>query len=132
MDSSQFHSLGAMFVGRLRNAPPPPSPSPSPFCLPQPGFCGRRRSPRVHANRAEAVSVLKIKDTVVQQPGELVQISVVFEFEYTNGFGRSEIRENFFRTSSVDLSFFSKKNVSLRVAYNVRYNSRLHVKANIF
>lgn len=66
VDSSQFHSLGA--IRWLRNPPLPP-----PSRLPQPGFCGRRRSPRVHANQAEAVSlrsVLKIKDTVVQQPRE--------------------------------------------------------------
>lgn len=36
MDSSQFHSLGAMFVGCVMQ-PPPLLPRPS-----QPGFCGRR------------------------------------------------------------------------------------------
>lgn len=97
-----------MFVGRLRNAPPPP-PLPLPLRLPQPGFCGRRRSPRVHANRAEAVSVLKIKDTVVQQPGELVQISVVFEFDTRVDSDAARFERIFFELPASIYHFFQKK-----------------------
>lgn len=76
--------------------------------------------------------MLKIKDTVVQQPGELVQISVVFEFDTRMDSDAARFERIFFELPASIYHFFQKKNVSLRMAYNVRYNSRLHLKANIF